>query len=44
MWMGKARRLLVSFLWDLNLPVGVIHGIPYVVLISASYWLPWRYA
>jgi PAS domain S-box-containing protein len=54
MWMGKARRLLVvpliavlllvAFLWDLNLPVGVIHGIPYVVLISASYWLPWRYA
>ena len=52
--MGKARRLLVvpliavlllvSFLWDLNLPLGVIHGIPYVVLISASYWLPWRYA
>jgi PAS domain S-box-containing protein len=52
--MGKVRTvlmvlliavlLLVIFLWDLNLPVGVIHGIPYVVLISASYWLPWRYA
>jgi PAS domain S-box-containing protein len=39
-----AVLLLASFLWDLNLPVGVIHGIPYVVLISASYWLPWRYA
>jgi PAS domain S-box-containing protein len=29
---------------DLSLPAGVIHGIPYVVLISVSYWLPWRYA
>ena len=36
--------LLVMLLLDLNLPAGVIHGIPYVVLISVSYWLPWRYA
>ena len=52
--MGKARKLLmvlltavlllVMLVWDLNLPSGVIHGIPYVVLISVSYWLPWRYA
>jgi PAS domain S-box-containing protein len=52
--MGKARNtlivlltavlLLVMLLWDLNLPPGVIHGIPYVVLISVSYWLPWRHA
>ena len=39
-----AGLLLVMLLWDLNLPPGVIHGIPYVVLISVSYWLPWRYA
>jgi len=36
--------LLVILLLDLNLPSGVIHGIPYVVLISVSYWLPWRNA
>ena len=51
--MGKARTvlmvlltavLLLGLLWDLNLPAGVIHGTPYVLLISASYWLPWRYA
>ncbi len=36
--------LSVMLVWDLNLPPGVIHGIPYVVLISVSYWLPWRYA
>ena len=51
--MGKARSVLVvlltavlllGLLWDLNLPRGAIHGTPYVLLISASYWLPWRYA
>ena len=52
--MGKARKvlmvlltavlLLIMLIWDLNLPPGVIHGIPYVVLISISYWLPWRHA
>ena len=52
--MGKTRKVLMILLfaflllamlvWDLNLPPGVIHGIPYVVLISVSYWLPWRYA
>jgi PAS domain S-box-containing protein len=36
--------LLIMLVLDLNLPSGVIHGIPYVVLISVSYWLPWRYA
>ena len=36
--------LLVLLVLDLNLPVGVIHGMPYVVLISVSYWLPWRLA
>jgi PAS domain S-box-containing protein len=51
--MGKARRvltvlltsllLLAMLVLDLNLPPGVIHGIPYVVLISLSYWLPWRW-
>jgi PAS domain S-box-containing protein len=35
--------LLVMLLLDLSLPEGVIHGIPYVVLISVSYWLPWRH-
>ena len=39
-----AALLLVMLAWDLNLPAGVVHGIPYVVLISVSYWLPWRYA
>ncbi len=39
-----AAVLLVMLVLDLNLPSGVIHGIPYVVLISVSYWLPWRYA
>ena len=51
--MGKSRTvlmvlltvvLLLGLLWDLNLPAGVIHGTPYVLLVSASYWLPWRYA
>jgi PAS domain S-box-containing protein len=36
--------LLVMLVLDLNLPSGVIRGIPYVVLISISFWLPWRYA
>ena len=36
--------LLLGLLWDLNLPAGVIHGTPYVLLVSASYWLPWRHA
>ena len=36
--------LLIILFLDLNLPAGVIHGIPYVVLISVSYWLPWRRA
>ncbi len=39
-----AVLLLIIFIVDLNLPSGVIHGIPYVVLISFSYWLPWRKA
>ena len=39
-----AAVLLIMLVLDLNLPAGVIHGIPYVVLISVSYWLPWRRA
>jgi PAS domain S-box-containing protein len=39
-----AVLLLLMFVVDLNLPLGVIHGIPYVVLVSVSYWLPWRQA
>ncbi len=39
-----AGLLAAILVWDLNLPAGVIHGIPYVVLIFLSYWLPWRYA
>jgi PAS domain S-box-containing protein len=39
-----AALLLAMLVLDLNLPAGVIHGIPYVVLISVSYWLPWRRA
>jgi len=39
-----AVLMLAMLAWDLNLPAGVIHGIPYVVLISVSYWLPWRRA
>jgi len=39
-----AVLLVGLLLWDLNLPPGVIHGIPYVVLIFLSYWLPWRSA
>jgi PAS domain S-box-containing protein len=52
--MGKLRNLfmllliavllLLMLVVDLNLPAGVIHGIPYVVLISVSYWMPWRLA
>jgi PAS domain S-box-containing protein len=52
--MGKLRKSLIVLLiailltvmlvLDLNLPSGVIHGIPYVVLVSVSYWLPWRRA
>jgi hypothetical protein len=36
--------LLIMFVLDLSLPAGVIHGIPCVVLVSVSYWRPWRYA
>jgi PAS domain S-box-containing protein len=39
-----AAVLLILFVLDLNLPAGVIHGIPYVVLISVTYWLPWHLA
>jgi len=39
-----AAVLLIILVLDLNLPAGVIHGTPYVVLISVSYWLPWRRA
>lgn len=39
-----AGLLAAMLVWDLNLPPGVIHGIPYIVLIFLSYWLPWRYA
>ncbi len=52
--MGKGRKLLIAalttvallvmLLLDLNLPSGVIHGIPYVLLISVSYWFAWRHA
>ena len=52
--MGKLRKallllliavlLLIMLIVDLNLPLGVIHGIPYVVLVSVGYWLPWRRA
>ncbi len=52
--MGNARKalmvlltaalLLLMLAWDLNLPPGVVRGIPYVVLIAISYWLPWRFA
>lgn len=53
-WSKKTRTLLlitaiavllpVMLAWDLNLPPNVIHGMPYVVLISLSYWMPWRMA
>lgn len=36
--------LLAMLALDINLPAGVIHGIPYVVLVSVSYWLPWQRA
>jgi len=39
-----AALLLLMLVVDLNLPLGVIHGIPYVVLVSVSYWMPWRQA
>lgn len=39
-----AVLLMVMLVLDINLPAGVIHGIPYVVLVSVSYWLPWRRA
>ncbi len=39
-----AALLLIILVWDLNLPPGVVHGMPYVALIAISYWLPWRYA
>ena len=41
---ATAALLLGMLAWDLNLPPGVIHGMPYVVLISVSYWMPWRAA
>ena len=39
-----AVLLLIMLIVDLNLPLGVIHGVPYVVLVSVSYWFPWRRA
>ena len=42
--LAVAGLLLLMLIWDINLPPGVIHGIPYVVLVSVSYWLPWRHA
>lgn len=53
-WSKKRHTLLLTaamvmlmpamLAWDLNLPANVIHGMPYVVLITLSYWMPWRWA
>ncbi len=53
-WSKKRRTLLLiaatvvllptMLVWELNLPANVIHGMPYVVLITLSYWMPWRWA
>ncbi len=53
-WRKKRRTLLlvagmmvllpVMLAWELSLPANVIHGMPYVVLIALSYWMPWLWA
>ena len=41
---GALILVIVTLIIDLNFEPGVIHGVPFVVLISMSFWLPWRFA
>jgi PAS domain S-box-containing protein len=40
---GALLLVIATFIIDLGLEPGVIHGVPFVVLISMSFWLPWRF-
>lgn len=42
--MGAMILVVISLIIDLSFEPGVIHGVPFVVLISISFWLPWRFA
>lgn len=41
---GAILLVIATFIIDLSLEPGIIHGVPFVVLISMSFWLPWRFA
>ena len=41
---GAMILVIVALIIDLSIEPGVIHGVPFVVLISMSFWLPWRFA
>lgn len=42
--MGALFLVIITLIIDLSFEPGVIHGVPFVVLISMSFWLPWRFA
>ena len=42
--MGALILVIATLIIDLSFEPGVIHGVPFVVLISMSFWLPWRFA
>jgi len=39
---AAAVLVLVTVVIDFSIPSGSVHGVPYVVLISLSFWLSWR--
>jgi len=39
---GAVILVIVTLIIDLSFAPGVVHGVPFVVLISMSFWLPWR--
>ena len=41
---GAVILVTATLIIDFGLEPGVIHGVPFVVLISMSFWLPWRLA
>ncbi|MDJ0807537.1 MAG: PAS domain S-box protein [Gammaproteobacteria bacterium] len=41
---GALILVIITLIVDLSFEPGVIHGVPFVVLISLSFWLPWHLA
>ncbi len=39
---GAATLVLITIVIDFSIPSGSVHGVPYVVLISLSFWLSWQ--